>query len=405
MMDPLDILTQKANVRPYFQGVFSADDWQMNACEVYGRFVVDEKAIGLGAFFHDANVPEEYRFELDAHIYKQAIELFMNSAGIEKLFLNAHPDVLLAHGEEFIDLFLTFEREFSLPLESVVIEICVHTFQGDLEHLHHFITYLKTYGMKISLDRIGVKETNLDVIGLLSPHYVKVNLRPMLDQTKPQSYDDVLQSLTHLARKIGAVMIYQEIETEFQLQYAWRNGGQYYQGNFLDRPSSFITPATSQDEALKQTFSRFINHEKKKIMKRMDIEKQLQRKMAETLERQKAHQCYDEWLTHVAADFQNESFRLYVCDRDGFQRSANLVKKEAVWELQKEYNGKNWGWRPYFLENIVRMDMGAKGILSDLYSDIETKQHIRTFSYPISQQLYLFMDLSYEYLFDQNDHV
>jgi hypothetical protein len=62
--------------------------------------------------------------------------------------------------------------------------------------------------------------------------------------------------------------------------------------------------------------------------------------------------------------------------------------------------GKNWSWRPYFLENIIKMRNERKGILSDLYSDIETGETIRTFSFPISSIDYLFIDISYQYLFE-----
>ena len=43
-----------------------------------------------------------------------------------------------------------------------------------------------------------------------------------------------------------------------------------------------------------------------------------------------------------------------------------------------------------------------KGILSDLYSDIETGETIRTFSYPLSSKHYLFIDLSYGFLYEND---
>jgi hypothetical protein len=67
--------------------------------------------------------------------------------------------------------------------------------------------------------------------------------------------------------------------------------------------------------------------------------------------------------------------------------------------MQPEYMKKNWSWRPYFLENIFKMRSDKKGILSDLYRDIETGETIRTFSYPLNTGDYLFIDLSYEFLF------
>ena len=94
------------------------------------------------------------------------------------------------------------------------------------------------------------------------------------------------------------------------------------------------------------------------------------------------------------------AFRMYVCDEDGFQKSPNIFKGKDGWTTQKEYIHKNWSWRPYFLENIIKMRNERKGILSDLYSDIESGETIRTFSYPINTNEFLFIDLAYHYLFE-----
>ena len=39
-----------------------------------------------------------------------------------------------------------------------------------------------------------------------------------------------------------------------------------------------------------------------------------------------------------------------------------------------DYYMKNWSWRPYFLENIMKMRFENKARLSDLYADIETEK-------------------------------
>lgn len=46
--------------------------------------------------------------------------------------------------------------------------------------------------------------------------------------------------------------------------------------------------------------------------------------------------------------------------------------------------------------------MKKKGILSDLYNDIETGENIRTFSYPIDNMHYIFLDISYSFLYERD---
>ena len=47
--------------------------------------------------------------------------------------------------------------------------------------------------------------------------------------------------------------------------------------------------------------------------------------------------------------------------------------------------------------------MIKKEFLSDLYSDIETGETIRTFSYPLNTHDYLFIDLSYDFLYQNEE--
>jgi hypothetical protein len=109
---------------------------------------------------------------------------------------------------------------------------------------------------------------------------------------------------------------------------------------------------------------------------------------------------YEALFRVLVKEMDQIAFRMYVCDEDGFQKSANIFKLNTDWVTQTEYKGKNWSWRPYFLENIIKMRNERKGILSDLYSDIETGETIRTFSFPMNGSEYLFIDISYHYLFE-----
>ena len=121
------------------------------------------------------------------------------------------------------------------------------------------------------------------------------------------------------------------------------------------------------------------------------------------LKQQKRNGPNSELLLTLAERLNSICFRLYICDEEGYQTSPNILQKEGEWEVHPEYLNKNWSWRPYFLENIIRMRHEKKGILSDLYSDIETGETIRTFSYPLNNKEYIFLDLSYSYLYENDE--
>ena len=90
-----------------------------------------------------------------------------------------------------------------------------------------------------------------------------------------------------------------------------------------------------------------------------------------------------------------------MCNEEGFQITGNVFKKKKNGCFSRSIS-KNWSWRPYFLANILQMRISGKGFFSDIYSDLETGERIRTFSYPLEGDMYLFIDLPYAYLYEQD---
>ncbi|APH05483.1 EAL domain-containing protein [Bacillus weihaiensis] len=402
-MDPLDVMANLENVFPYYQAIYSADEQQIIGYEVLGRISFQEKVESLGSFFQDESVPEDYRNEVDDFILHMAINQFIQLEDRDLLlFVNRDANLLMVdHGESFLQLLLE-SQEKGLQLDQVVLEIAEHQFHEDTEQLYHLLTYYKTYGIKIAIDNIGKGSNSLDRIGLLSPDILKISLHPLRLTSPLQSYYDVLYSISLLARKIGATLLYEDIEVNFQLQYAWKNGGRYYQGFFLDLPKSEFSRKDEQKEKLKKEFQRYISTEKKKLETLYHFTESFHKRVSAAILQDDQHIAYDDLLLDLTQKFDDCCFRMYVCDEDGFQQSVNMFKRND-WESQAQYYMKNWSWRPYFLANIIRMRHDKKGVLSDVYSDIETGDLIRTFSYPLKDTNYLFIDLSYEYLYEQDE--
>jgi EAL domain-containing protein (putative c-di-GMP-specific phosphodiesterase class I) len=73
-MDPLEILTNKENVFPVFQPIFSADEQIVIGYEILGRYRDEDGTHSLGSFFHDESVPDEYRMEIEDDLQMQALE-------------------------------------------------------------------------------------------------------------------------------------------------------------------------------------------------------------------------------------------------------------------------------------------------------------------------------------------
>jgi EAL domain-containing protein (putative c-di-GMP-specific phosphodiesterase class I) len=400
-MDALEILSNLTNVFPYFQPIFSADEQRIIAYEVLGRYKTEEEVISLGPFFHDEQIPDEYKFEVDLLLVQKALEKAMGLDENISIFLNRNADLLMYDdGEPFLQELLAFEKK-GLRLDRIVLEISDQHYKGDIDQFDNLLQYYRTYGIRIAVSRLDSKSPFFERIAQLKPDILKINLEALKSTSTGTNFNDVLFSLSVLARKIGATLLFENIEMSYQLQFAWKNGGRYYQGYYLHPPAAEFIEVDFLKHRLKEKFHDFISYEKRKLEAVFTTTEYFQAKVQDILMKNKKL-GQEELLRSLGKELDQMAFRIYVCDENGFQKSANLFRGSDGWTTQPEYLNKNWSWRPYFLENIIKMRNDRKGILSDLYCDIETGETIRTFSFPMNDSDYLFIDISYQYLFDHD---
>lgn len=152
-----------------------------------------------------------------------------------------------------------------ISLDRIVLEITERNYKGDIDHLDHLLNYYRTYGIKLAIDKLGNESSHLDRIGQLAPDILKVDLESMKSNASTYNFNDILYSLSMLARKIGASLLFENIEMVYQLQYAWKNGGRYYQGYYLQKPAENFPDRDILKEKLRNECHRFIVLEKKKL--------------------------------------------------------------------------------------------------------------------------------------------
>ena len=398
-MDAIDILTNLDNLQAYFQPIFSADEHIVVAYEVSGKLLHDEKLINLNAFAYDEEVPEEYRVEVEQRILHIALGELVDQPKNFDIYLPCNANLLvLDYGEGFFDIIKQYIPEEELS--RIVIVISEHNFKGDFHQLNNIVRYFKTYGIKIAINQLG-SESHLDYIQMLAPNILKVNIE-QLSYESWGAQNDLFTSLSSSARKIGANMLFEGIDTVHQLQFAWKNSGRYYQGKYLAEAGTGLIPRNQLKKSFKDRCRQFIETEKRILEENYKALKELQVNLEKKVQAIKSSSEEVEDLLKLAEELSEYSFRLYICDEEGFQISPNIVRIDSHWEVEEDAINKNWSWRPYFLKTIIKMRNDQSGVFSDIYSDIQTGEMIRTFSVPINENEYMFIDISYDYLFKKN---
>ncbi|WP_407271384.1 EAL-associated domain-containing protein [Radiobacillus sp. PE A8.2] len=398
-MDPFDIIGNLHNIKPVYQPIISAIKHNVIGYEVLGRVYDGNEWISLGPFFHDSDVPEEFKVDVDQHLLHIALSEMLESDKQGLLFINRNAQQMMVNdGEDLLQTLISYEQK-GFSLDRIVLEVTEHDFDEDFEMLSHLLLYYKTYGIQIAVDHVGAKSSNIDRIRQIEPHILKIDTR-IIRNYNADGFQDVMYSLSMLARRIGAALLFENIEDDFQLQFAWKHGGRYYQGFFLAKPDFALTNDDALLVNVGEKVDAYIQREKGLIEQRLTYILSWQNKLKGLLPQWDGPRKVDAFIELVTGQFDQESFRIYVCNSDGQQVSSNFRKRADTWEVEHDKKGSNWAFRPYFLENMVQMRTWSRGILSDIYSDIETREMIRTFSFPLTDQHFLFIDIRYAFIYD-----
>lgn len=377
-------------VIPYFQPIIGADQQQVWGYEVLGRVHSSSGIQSLGPFFQDPEADPALQRQVDRHIRELALNKFVEEKKTGHLFINVNPDWLRMDWQEGDKDWIT---RHGIEPERIVLEVTEFLFSIKEQDMLNMLNYYKELGCKIAIDDVGKGFSNLDRIASFLPDIIKVDIHLLKSSTQSQSFMDVLHSLSVLARRMGASLLFEGMETEDEWQNAWKSGGRFYQGYLFARPAPhFQEIAVPIQQKMNGLIEQLVEEELTVWNRQFKLEQLLNHKMLQILDTFPYLADPAAYLTELTVDVKEYCYRIYICDSKGNQITANYIMVDGDWQKQPEYRGKNWSWRPYFLHNIAKMKIDEKGILSEEYQDLETNVRIRTFSYPI-QNGYLFLDL------------
>ncbi|MFC0561806.1 EAL domain-containing protein [Halalkalibacter alkalisediminis] len=396
MKNSLTLPLSVKSIIPYFQPIIGADQRSVIGYEILGRYVNHESVLSLGSFFHRDSIDIKEKCYVDRWVRTKALEVLKDGSHNQKLFFfNISPDLFTTEEDHFFyEQLHTFQLTSILQPDQVVLEITeTDYFMNETLFLSRLEKY-RTLGCKIAVDDFGRGFSNLKRVALLKPHILKIDLHIVQKSIESQSHRDILHSLSILSQRIGAQLLFEGIETTQLLETAWKHGAQYYQGYLLAKPSPSPAVTIECTHVFRDQLENMIQKEISALQLKYNFEEKLNHLVKESLPTISLTNDYDQFVEHICRRLPDLCFRVYICDRLGYQISGNHLRDESnKWNVFLKYLNKNWSWRPYFLQNIVAMEVNQKGFLSDVYTDIETSALIQTFSYPVHKDIYLFIDI------------
>lgn len=388
-MDAVEVMVHPEEVELTYEPILGAATFQVEGYMVHGRF----RGESLTPFFFDDDVPLEYQLDIAKRMERMAAEQLRD----EKQFVTfrCRSEWILEEGGE---AFLAPLRELNFPLHRIYV-----TLQGkelvDVQHLARVVQYYRSSGVKIALD--FAESTSIEDIMTIAPELLLVDLGTMVEKkTLSVTYPNMLQTMEYIASKLGAPLLYKSIDHVGQLRYAWQHGGRYYMGGLLGHEDHVPKHEIKGMSVLTQEIPSFFLHDQKRVNRLYELEFELHRRISELVQSGKwSRDKKDEWLLYIASRLDDVFVRYYLTDETGFQTSANIYRNAEEWKVDNTFRGYNWSFRPYFIQTMAAMDVRGRGYLSEDYRDFSSNEVTRTFSYPLPDGMFLFADVSAEYLY------
>ncbi|MDF2503943.1 MAG: sensory protein [Clostridium sp.] len=224
-------IIEEKNIKLVFQPVIS----------VIKKSVIGLEAVCLGALDGDSNIisrdnllkhasREGEAIELDRLYREKALENFLNVYKDNKealLFIDINISII----DKYIGskILLNVVNEYKVEPKNIVLEIVAEKID-DIEAMQKFINFYRSRGFLIALEDLGSGFANLDRISYVEPDIIKINSVITKDISYNYYKQEIFKSLINLSKKVGSLVIAEDIETEEEAMVAMELGADMLQG-------------------------------------------------------------------------------------------------------------------------------------------------------------------------------
>ncbi|WP_187274514.1 EAL domain-containing protein [Paenibacillus sp. N3.4] len=381
-------------VRPFFQPILSLQNQEIIGYETLGRRIRNGVVESLGPFFQSSDIPEEVHLTIDRYLREDAMKQLAATDDECLLFINLKPSWIYRTYRRTGELpTLQLIRKYQINPARIVIEITEEEFTGKLQELMQIVGLYRDFGCIVAIDDVGSGFSNFDRIASLQPKILKIDLNILKKSATHAGYKALMESFSILAAQMGASLLVEGVETKQELHSALQVGARYVQGYLFSKAESELQHRDAFKDMLKEEMQLFSLNEFQRYSQMFAVQQNLDAFVHSMLPIRTSEDA-DQVIEHAMSKVSNTCMRMYICREDGCQISSNYSRRDETWCKDESYRGANWIWRPYFISNILMMNLQKQGIFSQPYTDLDTSYQIQTYSCVVGESCYLFLDLT-----------
>ncbi len=138
-------------------------------------------------------------------------------------------------------------RDTGFRPESIVFEIVESDHIADIPHLVRIVDYYRESGFRIALDDLGAGYASLNLLGLLKPDLVKLDMELIRGVDQDPFKGGIVRKVLEMSRDLEIKTVAEGIETRGEFEWVRENGADFAQGYYIARPAG--VPPTVLDTA------------------------------------------------------------------------------------------------------------------------------------------------------------
>lgn len=231
-------LLEEGRLTSHFQPiVYASDRTRVYAHEALLRGVkADGSLVSPGQLFEAAR-GAGVLFQLDLAARRSAITNAERQGLETALFVNFAPTAIYDPRNCLRSTVAAIDAA-GLKRENVVFEIVETERAHDPAHLRNILDYYRGAGFRIALDDVGAGYSSLNLIHLLKPDILKLDMELVRDVHRDPYKARIAANLLNVATSLGIDALAEGIEVEEELEWVRDHGATFAQGYLIARPQA-----------------------------------------------------------------------------------------------------------------------------------------------------------------------